>query len=111
MTRDFVSDSLAYCVNRKVMTFDNGHDAWGVIEGAGGVDIVVTDIRVPDLDGQHLLTRIKRNYSSCVCILMSYSIEDAEIAENYGADAFLGKPFELKDIFEIVQKFVVEGKR
>lgn len=75
------------------------------------MDIVVTDVNVPDLDGQRLLTRIKRNYPECVCVMMSYSGEDAETAENFGADAFLGKPFELKDIFELVQTFVVEGQR
>lgn len=111
MTRDFVADTLAYCVNRRVRTFDNGHDAWSFIDGARGVDIVFTDISVPDLDGRKLLTRIKRHYPGCVCVMTSYSGEDEAIAENFGADAFLGKPFEIKDIFHLVQTFVVEGKR
>jgi CheY-like chemotaxis protein len=71
----------------------------------------LSDVYIPELDGFELLDKIKKQYPSKTCILMSTIPTDEEIARKLGADAFIGKPFSANDLFQIVQKFVVADRK
>jgi two-component system, response regulator YesN len=101
---------LAYSVNREVVSFDNGVAAWDYIKNPESADIIVTDVDIPDLDGIELLKRVKNDYPQKICILMSGKPAHENDARQFGADAFIAKPFDINDLFEIVQTFVVEVK-
>ena len=108
LTRDFAVDVLAYSVNREVMSFDNGADAWNYIRNPESADIILTDVEMPEMDGLELLKRVKKEYPQKICILMSSKPVHESAARQSGADAFLAKPFDITDLFDIVQAFVVE---
>lgn len=107
-TRDFAVDVFAYSVNREVVSFNTGTAAWDYINNSKHIDIIVTDVDMPGMDGLELLKRIKNNYPGKICILMSGQPAHENEARQLGADAFLAKPFDINDLFEIVQTFVVE---
>jgi CheY-like chemotaxis protein len=107
LVRDFVSTVLMYCVNRDVLSFDNGMAAWRYIEGDDGPDIIISDVDVTGLNGFELLAKFKAKYPSKKCILMSANPDDEQIARDSGADAFLAKPVSVNDLFRIVEAFVV----
>jgi DNA-binding NtrC family response regulator len=109
MTRDFTVDVLAYSVNREVKSFGNGVDAWSYIKDPESADIIVSEVDMPQMDGLELLKRVKSEYPQKICILMSSQPAHETAARQSGADAFLAKPFDINDLFEIVQNFVVEG--
>ena len=46
LVRDFVSTVLMYCVNRDVLSFDNGMAAWRYLEGADSPDIIISEVDV-----------------------------------------------------------------
>lgn len=105
----FIANALKYCVNREVHTFGDGSAAWEHLERNQDVDIVISDIDMPEMSGIELLQKIKQKYPSTICILMSGDpVNRPQAAEN-GADWFLPKPFKLSDLFQIVQKFVISG--
>ena len=108
MTRDFAVDVLAYSVNREVRSFNNGIEAWNYIKDPDSADIIVSDIDMPEMDGLELLKRVKKEYPQKKCILMSSKPAHEKDARQFGADAFIAKPFDVNDLFEIVQTFVVE---
>jgi CheY-like chemotaxis protein len=108
LTRDFAVDVLAYSVNREVKSFSNGIDAWNYIRNPESADIILSDIDMPEMDGLELLKRVKREYPQKICILMSSKAAHEAAARQFGADAFIAKPFDINDLFEIVQAFVVE---
>ncbi len=108
LTRDFVVDVLAYSVNREVLSFENGIAAWNYIKNPGSADIVVADVDMPQMSGIELLQKIKNRCPQKICILMSSKSAHENTAQQFGADAFLAKPFDVNDLFEIVQTFVVE---
>ena len=64
------------------------------------VDIVVTDLRVPELGGLDLLRRIREHYPQIsVLVLTQYgTIESAVEATRLGAADFVTKPFHLADL-------------
>ena len=44
MVRDFVTTVLMYCVNRDVISFDDGLSAWKYIESTESPDIIISEI-------------------------------------------------------------------
>jgi len=106
-TREFVANVLMYCVNREVLTFANGCSAWKYLDDKGRIDIVLSDIDMPEMDGLALLENIKVAYPDKICILMSGNSSHKASALNRGASAFLPKPFKVNDLFKIVQTYVV----
>ncbi len=77
----------------------------------GKVDIVVSDVVMPEMDGPTLLTELRKNYPDLKFIFVSGYAEDA-FARNLPADAkfgFLPKPFSLKQLAEAVYE-MLDGK-
>ena len=107
LVRDFVSTVLMYCVNRDVLSFDNGMAAWRYIEGDDSPDIIISEVDVSGLNGFELLARFKAKHPTKKCLLMSANPDDEKIARDSGADAFLAKPVSVNDLFRVVEEFVV----
>ena len=107
LVRDFVSTVLMYCVNRDVLSFDNGMAAWRYIEGDDSPDIIISEVDVTGLNGFELLAKFKAKYPSKKCLLMSSNPDDEQIARDSGADAFLAKPVSVNDLFRVVEAFIV----
>jgi DNA-binding response OmpR family regulator len=106
--RDFVVSTLMYSVNREVLKFDNGFDAWVHFEETGFPDIMVADVNLDEIDGLTLLKKVKTVSAKTIVIMISDKSENEILVRESGADAFLAKPFGVNALFEIVQKFVVE---
>ena len=107
LVRDFISTVLMYCVNRDVLSFDNGMAAWRYIEGTDSPDIIISEVDVSGLNGFELLAKFKEKYPAKKCLLMSANPDNEQIARDAGADAFLAKPVSVNDLFRVVEAFVV----
>jgi two-component system response regulator HydG len=70
------------------------------------LDVVVTDLRMPGLDGMELLKRIKAQRPDLPVILVTAfgSIEVAIEATKAGAFYFITKPFKLRELHTLVTK-------
>jgi DNA-binding response OmpR family regulator len=108
LIRDFVVSTLMYSVNRDVLEFDNGFDAWIHFEETGFPDIIVADVNLEEIDGLTLLKKVKAVSARTIVVMISDKPENEASVRELGADAFLAKPFGVNALFEIVQKFVVE---
>ena len=80
----------------KVLTAYNGKEALEILENEP-VDLVVTDIMMPVMDGMELLRLIRENadYTHLPVIMLTAKRDDQDRAESYsaGADAYITKPF------------------
>lgn len=108
LAREFTVDVLEFCVNRSVKAFESGDEAWDYIKKNGNTHIVITEADLPEMDGFELLAQIKKRYPEKTCIIMSQTHSHERQAEELGADAFLAKPFYVDEIFEIVQRYVIQ---
>jgi len=77
---------------------------------AGGIDVVVTDLRMPDLDGFDLLRDIKATEASPHVIMITAfgSIDTAIKAVKLGAYDYITKPFEIEALAIAVEKAIAE---
>jgi CheY-like chemotaxis protein len=71
-------------------------------------DLVITDIKMPGMDGLELLSLIKSNYPSTEVIVMTAygSPEKREEALQKGARFYIEKPFEIKEIKQLVMELL-----
>lgn len=83
----------------------NGHEALAVLE-RDPPDLVLTDLRMPGMDGLTLLRQIRRVAPRTpVIIFTAYATESAaEEAFHAGAAAFLAKPFSAAQLLGTVQQ-------
>jgi two-component system cell cycle sensor histidine kinase/response regulator CckA len=87
----------------------SGTEALEVMEELEGkVDIVVSDVVMPEMDGPSLLRELRKSYPDLKFIFVSGYAEDA-FAKNLPAEAkfgFLPKPFSLKQLAVAVREML-----
>ena len=109
--RTFIAESLSEIY--LIKTAANGLEAVKVLEESL-VDLVVSDIMMPDMDGIELLKVIRNNpeYSHLPVILLSAKTDVETKVEglNTGADAYVEKPFSMEQIKAQI-KSIFESRR
>lgn len=107
LVRDFAVHTIEFGINRKVSTFDNGFNAWQFLQNhPDGADIIIADANIPDMDGMELLEQVKKKYPEKKFIITTSNPKNEDTAYQMGADAFLSKPYDVNDLFTIVQQFI-----
>jgi len=111
LTRNLVANALMYCVNRDVLSFEDCFSALAYLDAdEDSIDIIVSDVDMPEMSGLALLGSIKKKWPSKICVIMSENLANEKSASDLGADAFLAKPFKVTDLFKIVQEYIVDAE-
>jgi CheY-like chemotaxis protein len=77
-----------------------GEEAMGIL-AEDDIDIVLTDRRMPGMDGVELLERIRQKYPGVlVALITAYPGENDSLIP----DALLSKPFGHQELIDLVQK-------
>ena len=102
-----VSAGLSITLEDKydVATAESAADAFNHM-AANKVDLVLLDIKMPDMNGLEALNQIrKRHPETTVVMLTAYPTEDnINKSLEAGAQGFLSKPFELGALRDFVDK-------
>lgn len=109
LTREFIINVMMYSVNREVLSFEDAEGLKAYLKAGGNVHLILSEIHLPGESGFNLLQHIKKDFPEVIFIAISANPADEIPAAELDADAFLAKPFALKDLFSIIQKFIVEG--
>ena len=84
---------------------ENGRLAWDIINSEP-VDMVITDLRMPDMSGSDLLKKIYTTYPTIPVVVLTGhgTIEDAVTAMQNGAVDFLTKPVNLDHLSVLIKR-------
>ncbi|MGE4131363.1 MAG: response regulator [Bdellovibrionales bacterium] len=87
----------------------NGAEAWELLQ-LREIDIVLTDIRMPVMDGVELLKRIRQRNSEKPCVLLTSGYSDHPVEDFYalGANGFLEKPVGASSIRDLISRGTLE---
>ena len=99
---------------------DEGYDVDVAMTGAGaldtfgkkGFDLLVADLRLPDIDGMEVIRRVKeKEPETGVIVITGYSSVDSAVeAMKLGAHDYLPKPFSDEEIKDAVHGALKESK-
>lgn len=94
---------LLHAEGRTVETAASGKEAWAVLE-RGGVDVVVLDLGLPDIDGIEVMERMRAAGIDTSVIVFSANsdIDSAIRALQRGAFEFVRKPCEPEELMQSV---------
>jgi len=87
-----------------VDTAVNGSQAVQKLE-VGFYRLALIDIRLPDMEGTMLLSKVKETRPETVTVILTGypTLQNSIEAVNNGADAYLLKPVRIKDLLEVVR--------
>ena len=90
-----------------VITAADGKEAWDKLQ-KNYVDLVITDLRMPGMDGYELLKRISSSYPTLPVIVLTGhgTIETAVETMRDGAVDFFTKPVDIDKLILVVKKTV-----
>ncbi|MBM3212745.1 response regulator [Candidatus Poribacteria bacterium] len=103
--RDMLAEMLKDRAGR-IMTAKDGKEALNVLIETGGVDVVLTDMKMPGMNGFQLLEGLKTlDPNLSVVIMTGYSdLFSAEEAMKRGADGYIMKPFKKEEINALIAR-------
>ena len=90
-----------------VIEAKNGREAVQIL-ASQSVDIVVTDLRMPECDGLELLSHIRKTIGSSVRTVLMSGFADCtqSQAQTFGANELLHKPFSLQQFVETIENLL-----
>ncbi len=96
----------------ETQTFSNAFDLLNRLNNEKP-DVLITDIRMPGMDGLELLKEIQNDFPELpVIVITAHSdLESAVSAFHGGAFEYLPKPFDVNEVVEIVQRACSHSKQ
>ncbi len=90
----------------EVHTAADGEEALAILEADPGFSLVLTDLRMPGLDGMALLGQILRRWPELPVVLLTAhgTVDTAVEAMKLGAFDFVTKPFDQDELVGVVRK-------
>jgi len=90
----------------QVQTAGDARAALELLAASDGVDLVLTDFRMAEINGLELLKEIKRRFPEASVVLMTAyaTVENAVAAMKGGASDYLSKPFSLQEVEHVVNR-------
>lgn len=88
---------------------ENGRHALEQIIAHPDIDLVLSDINMPEMDGLTLLTKLNEQNSLLKSVIVSAygDMENIRIAMNRGAFDFITKPIDFKDLEVTIEKTIL----
>jgi two-component system NtrC family response regulator/two-component system response regulator HydG len=114
-----IDDEVNAAVALETLLREDGYDVARAHDARSGLlllekhdpDVVLTDLRMPGMDGLELLARVKEMRPETMVIVMTAygTVKTAVKAMKLGAEDYLGKPIDVEELEVVLQK-VLERK-
>ena len=105
---------LLECDGYSVLRAKTGDEALHIV-GSELPDLILMDMRLPDMDGVDLLKKLREGPAGKVLFIVACtaSLMDEQIkkVKGVGADGFLGKPIEVDKFSSQIRKFLERAKK
>ena len=107
--RSLIVSTIVAVGNFEILEAANGFEALRILPREK-VDLVITDINMPDINGLELVSFIKGNpnYRNTPLLIISTEGSERDRAKglSLGADAYLTKPFSPEELQNLIVRFL-----
>ena len=108
-TRALIASHLSESGEYEIVEAASGFEALKVLP-ARGIDLIITDINMPDINGLELISFVRENpiyrHIPTVIITTEDSEEDRKRGMELGAKEYIVKPFTMEEIRDAVAKLL-----
>ena len=106
-----VLQKFRHLIRDKTVSFTFAHDgveALAALKANGDIDLVVTDINMPRMDGLSLLQKLQENEDNIMTVIVSAygDMTNIRTAMNRGAFDFVTKPIDFSDLETTIAKTI-----
>ena len=101
----YILQTVAAILNEEGYAVDTAHSALEAARTAARThpEVVLLDIRMPGLDGVRFAQELRaRDQTPKILVMTAYNAR--KLAREIGADGFVDKPFELRDLVGAVER-------
>ena len=94
-------------------SFAGGKELLAALVSDNAPDALITDIRMPGIDGLELLAKIQQSHADLPVIVMTAhsDLESAVSAFHGGAFEYLPKPFDIKEVVDLARRACKHGRQ
>jgi CheY-like chemotaxis protein len=107
---DDLRETLAFILERggyRTLEAAHGREALDHLLARGLPDLILLDMNMPVMDGWALARELRaRGLGACPVVVLTAAHDAQRSAEEVGAAGFIGKPFELETLLELVRRHV-----
>ena len=108
--RQLISFSLKRFRNAKIIEAVDGLDALRKLTGGDKIDLILTDINMPVMDGLKLVSMVRQNAQlkniPIIIITTSGAEEDRERGLALGANAYISKPIQSSHLIKTISELL-----
>jgi signal transduction histidine kinase/transcriptional regulator with GAF, ATPase, and Fis domain len=98
-----ILETLGY----RVLTAVNGRDAVQVYRSGAQVDLLITDLVMPEMSGQELISELRQRASNLKTLVMTgYAVSDLRELKDYGVLEVVSKPVEMQVLAQTVRRIL-----
>lgn len=100
---EIITDTLAK-LDANFLTAKNGEEALTLVEENSDIDVIITDINMPVMNGLRMIKELTNRGNKIPIIIMSAhtEIDYIERAKDMGIDNYLLKPFDFIKFIDLV---------
>ena len=85
----------------------NGKEAVEICNDNSNIDIILMDIRMPEMDGYESTKQIKKVINIPIIMQTAYNVENGrEKGYDYGCDEYIVKPININKFYAIIDKYI-----
>ncbi|MGS2720745.1 nitrogen regulation protein NR(I) [Paraglaciecola aestuariivivens] len=108
----WVLQKALQAANIPCCSFENPEDLLLQLETSQPPEVIVSDIKMPQMDGMDLLARVHKRFEHIPVIIMTAhsDLDSAVNAYQSGAFEYLPKPFDLDDAVNLVQRALTHAR-
>lgn len=89
-----------------ILIAENAHEGTKILKNNPSIPIVISDLKMPEINGITFLKNVKSSYPKCSCFLLTgfdITPEIQEAIEEKIIIKYLSKPFITKEIIEAIE--------
>ena len=108
----WVLEKALNSANIDCLSFDNPEDLLLQIQSGQSPMVIITDVRMPQMDGMTLLEEVKKHFPDLPVIIMTAhsDLDSAVNAYQGGAFEYLPKPFDIDEAVSLTKRALVHAK-
>ena len=108
----WVLQKALQAANIPCFSFENPHDLLLQLETEQPPEVIVSDIRMPQMDGMVLLSEVHKRFENIPVIIMTAhsDLDSAVNAYQSGAFEYLPKPFDIDEAVNLVQRALTHSR-